>query len=77
MAVREVFARGRYACRDVSRVRRMKTGKGKRSTAERETHRCFHCYSNGAKMCFSQCHRAWYFGKPCQNNHWKLTSGPA
>eukprot|EP00618_Florenciella_parvula_P039439 CAMPEP_0119472460 /NCGR_PEP_ID=MMETSP1344-20130328/4513_1 /TAXON_ID=236787 /ORGANISM="Florenciella parvula, Strain CCMP2471" /LENGTH=122 /DNA_ID=CAMNT_0007505413 /DNA_START=650 /DNA_END=1015 /DNA_ORIENTATION=+ len=49
-------------------------GKGKEAAAPpEETHRCFHCQSEGAKMmCCSQCHRAWYCGKPCQKKHWKL-----
>eukprot|EP00618_Florenciella_parvula_P021640 CAMPEP_0119537944 /NCGR_PEP_ID=MMETSP1344-20130328/50489_1 /TAXON_ID=236787 /ORGANISM="Florenciella parvula, Strain CCMP2471" /LENGTH=69 /DNA_ID=CAMNT_0007580643 /DNA_START=79 /DNA_END=285 /DNA_ORIENTATION=- len=52
-----------------------KNGKGKSKGAAappEETHRCFHCQSEGAKMmCCSQCHRAWYCGKPCQKKHWK------
>ena len=49
-------------------------GKGKDAAAPpEETHRCFHCQSESAKMmCCSQCHRAWYCGKPCQKKHWKL-----
>ncbi len=48
-------------------------GKGKGAAGPpEETHRCFHCQSEGAKMmCCSQCHRAWYCGKPCQKKHWK------
>ena len=47
-----------------------KKGKGKKPPPE--THRCFHCQTEGAKMmCCSQCHRAWYCGKPCQKKHWK------
>ena len=45
--------------------------KGKEDAAP-ETHRCFHCQSESAKMmCCSQCNRAWYCGKPCQKKHWK------
>ena len=45
-----------------------KKGKG----AAEETHRCFHCQTESAKMmCCSQCHRAWYCGRPCQKKHWK------
>ena len=33
--------------------------KGKGAAPPEETHRCFHCQSEGAKMmCCSQCHRA-------------------
>eukprot|EP00618_Florenciella_parvula_P031728 CAMPEP_0119516806 /NCGR_PEP_ID=MMETSP1344-20130328/33891_1 /TAXON_ID=236787 /ORGANISM="Florenciella parvula, Strain CCMP2471" /LENGTH=621 /DNA_ID=CAMNT_0007554341 /DNA_START=397 /DNA_END=2262 /DNA_ORIENTATION=- len=46
--------------------------KGKGAAEAEETHRCFHCQSEGAKMCCSQCHRAWYCGQPCQKKHWKL-----
>ena len=46
--------------------------KGKPGTAaEDETYSCFHCESDGAKMCCSQCHSAWYCGKACQKKHWK------
>jgi len=46
-----------------------KKGKG----AAEETHRCFHCQTESTKMmCCSQCHRAWYCGRPCQKKHWKL-----
>ena len=48
-----------------------KEKKGKKATAPEETHRCFHCQSDGARMCCSQCHRAWYCGRPCQKKHWK------
>ncbi len=50
-----------------------KKGKGKDAAAPpEETHRCFHCQTDGAKMmCCSQCHRAWYCGRPCQKKHWK------
>ena len=48
-------------------------GKGKGiGAAEPKTHRCFHGDSEGAKMCCSQCHRAWYCARPCQKKHWKL-----
>ena len=48
-------------------------GKGKDVAPPEETHRCFHCQSESAKMmCCSQCNRAWYCGKPCQKKHWKL-----
>ena len=46
-----------------------KTAKGKGAAPPEETHRCFHCQSDGAKMCCSQCHRAWYCGRPCQKKH--------
>ena len=53
----------------------MEATKGKtkaKGKAEAETHQCFHCQSEGAKMmCCSQCHRAWYCGKACQKKHWK------
>ena len=45
--------------------------KGKGAAAPEDTHHCFHCQSEGAKMCCSQCHRAWYCGKACQKKHWK------
>ena len=45
--------------------------KGKGAAAPEDTHRCFHCDSEGARMCCSQCHLAWYCGKPCQKKHWK------
>ena len=46
--------------------------KGKGAAAEPETHRCFHCETESTKMmCCSQCHRAWYCGRPCQKKHWK------
>ena len=47
--------------------------KGKKGAEEEpETHRCFHCQTEGTgMMCCSQCHRAWYCGKPCQKKHWK------
>ena len=45
--------------------------KGKKAASPVETHRCFHCQSDGARMCCSQCHRAWYCGRPCQKKHWK------
>ena len=53
-----------------------KTGKkGKGAAAEPETHRCFHCDSEGSEgaklMTCSQCHRAWYCGRACQKKHWK------
>ena len=49
-----------------------KKGKKKKAAAP-ETHRCFHCQTESTKMmCCSQCHRAWYCGKPCQKKHWKL-----
>ena len=50
-----------------------KKGKGKgKGGAEPETHRCFHCQSEGTKMMrCSQCHFAWYCGQPCQKKHWK------
>ena len=52
-----------------------KTGKkgkkGKGAAEPEETHRCFHCESEGATMCCSQCHRAWYCHKACQKRHWK------
>ena len=48
-----------------------KTGKGKTGAAEPEAHPCFHCHSEGARMCCSQCHLAWYCGKACQKKHWK------
>ena len=49
-----------------------KTGaKGKGGDAP-EAHRCFHCQSEGVKRFCSQCHLAWYCGKPCQKKHWKL-----
>ena len=49
-------------------------GKKKDHAAEPpETHRCFHCQTEGTKMmCCSQCHIAWYCGKACQKKHWKL-----
>ena len=47
-------------------------GKGKKGNGAEESHPCFHCQSEGAKMCCSQCHRAWYCGQPCQKKHWKL-----
>eukprot|EP00618_Florenciella_parvula_P016536 CAMPEP_0119530834 /NCGR_PEP_ID=MMETSP1344-20130328/44637_1 /TAXON_ID=236787 /ORGANISM="Florenciella parvula, Strain CCMP2471" /LENGTH=76 /DNA_ID=CAMNT_0007570927 /DNA_START=111 /DNA_END=337 /DNA_ORIENTATION=- len=51
---------------------RTKKGKGNgKAAAPEETHRCFHCQSEGAKMCCSQCHRAWYCERPCQKKHWK------
>ena len=50
--------------------------KGKGAAASEDTHRCFHCDSEGAKMCCSQCKRAWYCGKPCQKKHWKLHKRP-
>jgi len=47
--------------------------KGKGAAESEETHRCFHCQTESTKMmCCSQCHRAWYCGKPCQKKHWKL-----
>ena len=46
--------------------------KGGKKAAETETHPCFHCQSDGAKMCCSQCHRAWYCHRACQKKHWKL-----
>ena len=47
-------------------------GKGKKGAAAPEdTHRCFHCDSEGARMCCAQCNRAWYCGRPCQKRHWK------
>ena len=52
-----------------------KKGKGGKmvsdAAAPEETHQCFHCHSDGAKMCCSQCHCAWYCGRPCQKKHWK------
>ena len=52
-----------------------KPGKCKGAAAEPETHRCFHCDSEGSEgaklMSCSQCHRAWYCGRPCQKKHWK------
>ena len=48
-----------------------KEKKGKKTATPEETHRCFHCQSDGARMCCSQCHRAWYCGRPCQKKHWK------
>ena len=45
--------------------------KGKAAAPE-DAHRCFHCQSEGAKMCCSQCHLAWYCARPCQKKHWKL-----
>ena len=49
-----------------------KTGKKGEKAAPEDTHRCYHCQTEGAKMmCCSQCHRAWYCGKPCQKKHWK------
>jgi len=49
-----------------------KEGKGKKAAAPPETHRCFHCQTESTKMmCCSQCHRAWYCGRPCQKKHWK------
>eukprot|EP00618_Florenciella_parvula_P008499 CAMPEP_0119472670 /NCGR_PEP_ID=MMETSP1344-20130328/4631_1 /TAXON_ID=236787 /ORGANISM="Florenciella parvula, Strain CCMP2471" /LENGTH=275 /DNA_ID=CAMNT_0007505649 /DNA_START=1336 /DNA_END=2161 /DNA_ORIENTATION=+ len=46
--------------------------KGKGAAAEPEIHRCFHCETESTKrMCCSQCHRAWYCGRPCQKKHWK------
>ena len=46
--------------------------KGKGAAESVETHRCFHCQTGSTKMmCCSQCHRAWYCGKPCQKKHWK------
>ena len=46
--------------------------KGKGASASEDTHRCFHCQTESTKMmCCSQCHRAWYCGKPCQKKHWK------
>ena len=47
-----------------------KKGKGAAAPPE-DTHRCFHCQSDGAKMCCSQCHLAWYCERPCQKKHWK------
>ena len=45
--------------------------KGKGAPPE-TTHRCFHCQTESTKMmCCSQCHRAWYCGRPCQKKHWK------
>ena len=52
-------------------------GKGKAAAPPEDTHRCFHCQSDGAKMCCSQCHRAWYCARPCQKKHWKLHKRPA
>ena len=39
-----------------------KGGKGKKGGAadDAETYPCFHCETEGAKMCCSQCHSAWY-----------------
>ena len=46
--------------------------KGKGAAESEETHRCFHCQTESTKMmCCSQCHRAWYCGRPCQKKHWK------
>ena len=48
-------------------------GKGKGAAPPEDTHRCFHCQTESTKMmCCSQCHRAWYCGRPCQKQHWKL-----
>ena len=50
-----------------------KKGKGKGAAPPADTHRCFHCQSESAKMmCCSQCHLAWYCARPCQKKHWKL-----
>ena len=44
----------------------------KKKAAPPESHRCFHCETESTKMmCCSQCHRAWYCGRPCQKKHWK------
>ena len=48
-------------------------GKKGKGAAPEGTHRCFHCQSESTEMmCCSQCHRAWYCGRPCQKKHWKL-----
>ena len=43
-----------------------------KSKSEPDTHRCFHCQSEGTnyQRC-SQCHMAWYCQKSCQKLHWK------
>ena len=49
-----------------------KKGKGKKADAPPETHRCFHCQTEGTEMMrCTQCKRAWYCGRPCQKKHWK------
>jgi len=55
---------------------KVKTKMGKKqrkkgAATESLGHRCFHCWSEGAKMCCSQCHLAWYCGKPCQKRQWR------
>ena len=55
---------------DKKNGKKKKKGKGK-VAATPESHRCFHCESEGAKMCCSQCHRAWYCERACQKRHWK------
>ena len=58
---------------EVTKKQGGKKGKGKKkaNAPPEDTYRCFHCQSDGARMCCSQCHRAWYCGKPCQKKHWK------
>ena len=63
-------AHARSPTMPTKRVQRKAGKKGKGAT-EPESHPCFHCQSEGAKMCCSQCHLAWYCGKPFQKKHWK------
>ena len=47
-------------------------GKGKKDAAEpSETHPCFYCHSEGAKLRCSQCKSAFYCGKACFKRAWK------
>ena len=57
---------------EATKKAKSKTGKKKgKGAVPEDTHPCYHCQSKGAKMCCSQCHRAWYCGRPCQEKHWK------
>ena len=70
-------ATGTPSCTELSRASQQtrpekKGHTKKKGAAQTETHPCFHCQSEGAKMCCSQCHRTWYCHRACQKRHWNL-----